>query len=346
MVSINATDLKKWVDTEYNPNVKGAKNISDVATSFSRISDQEKLKKFIAKIDDYSDYSKKFISLLEKGIIQQAINFLDYSKSKTVLIDIFARHSKDGTYDESYNADKGKAFKTGQIKYTKDGNIETHTLLLYKQDDNILAIDPSNAEFSSIVIGENSRLSICLSKDFKIYTPKGDTGFTKYSWRDCIDIAVKLAFNLNKYSPHIVLKEIHGFKFIDDNSLKNNIAIETITNQQSISGYFPEIVEENNIRAKQSSDIKECNLTSFYIKLIHQKNSVFEKELEKSIYIHQKQKNGYTTIDFLQDFICPKYSDHNSYIQNLENGVKAIGEAIDHVNSFTAENEISIILEQ
>ena len=320
-INHNNSALKEFVINKYNQTIQNTIKISDTISDLSKKSKHDQ---FLEKIKSYTEQSKDQITSIEKNIVTQAINYLDNTENKTVLVDLFVR-------------DKG----TGKIKFTKKNDIETHSVVLYKQDYNYLIIDPNNAEFSSVLIGAHDNIKICISKDFKIYVPKNSTGYELDSWRDCIDIAVKLAFNLNKCSQHIVLKEIKEFQFIDDNSLRKNIAIEVITNQQDISGQFPSILEEQNARAKQASSIKESHLTSLFIKLLHQKNSILEEKLENSIYTHQKK--NYINKEYLNTYISKKMVSHEAYISFLKDGVGIIENSINEIDGFNTEAEMKLI---
>ena len=106
------------------------------------------------------------------------------TKNKCVLFDIFAR-SSDGIIEK-----EGKKLKT-------------HTVVLFKQKDKIILIDPSNSEFSQhITLGLNKVLLgehniAAYDKKLQIYTPNGETGTEPNQYRDCTDIAVKIALGFN-----------------------------------------------------------------------------------------------------------------------------------------------------
>ncbi|MEY3197499.1 MAG: hypothetical protein RLZZ59_870 [Pseudomonadota bacterium] len=100
--------------------------------------------------------------------IREAIQFLQKTQQKTVLVDIFAR------------------MEEGQIVTEKDGSPEIHTIVLCKQLDNgtqqILIIDPSNSSFSKhlkfnedLIFAETGQIDqmeiLAPSKTVKIYSP-------------------------------------------------------------------------------------------------------------------------------------------------------------------------------
>jgi hypothetical protein len=171
---------------------------------------------------------------LEEEIITKAIQHLNLITTSTVLVDIFER-------------DKGET-----INLDAQDHPVTHTIVLYKGQTTIQVIDPSNFIYSSHVSNtylNNSltaqRLPIIESKHkvTQIYTPNKTTGigprFDQY--RDCTDIAVKLAFGFNK-TP------------IDDfNNIKGHTVVVRVSNNDDIDTTIiePKIAS----RIKQTSSI-------------------------------------------------------------------------------------------
>ena len=108
-----------------------------------------------------------------------------------VVVDIFAREQ-------------------GKIKTTQTGLPETHTVVLWKKiEQEIVLIDPNNTRFSQHIKEAyykltNTDISILNIENGVIYsTNSKPTGYSKYSEetvkpRDCIDIAVKIAFEINE----------------------------------------------------------------------------------------------------------------------------------------------------
>ena len=128
---------------------------------------------------------------------------------------------------------------------------------MYEQEDKYLVIDPSNTEFSTILVGAHEKIKVCFNKKIQLYKPDGDIGSTPEKWRDCIDIAVKLAFNLEKNSQKIELERIEGFEYINSNSLKDNFSIQEVTNNPDIYRKIPYEIKHCSFRVKQSSNIIE-----------------------------------------------------------------------------------------
>lgn len=220
---------------------------------------------------------------LEIDLMKQSIQCLKDSSEKTVLVDIFARHV---TNEKSEN---------GLIKLTK-GVPETHTIVLHKIDENnIFLVDPSNYYFSSHIVnmmkeGLDIKIHVPNQKGYKIYSPisSDDTGPHNKLWRDCIDIAVKLAFGFNKYG-------LNQENIIEDKTVKQ------LTNNPKISDsiFYSEIFP---VREKQKSDIKKVELLNEILEI---KNEEYKKEKINKYNILQSE------IKVLQD-------NYDTEMQNLE----------------------------
>jgi len=196
---------------------------------------------------------------LEVKLIQQAISQLLDRADKTILVDIFAREN-------------------GAVKVLKDYIPETHTVVLYKnpakeEKHEIWVIDPSNFLFSSHLFNLNGIVKhellskiTTLHKGLQIYTPiKDNTGPYPDQYRDCIDIAEKLAFGLNKIKAST----------IDIKDIKNHDVIKMISNEPDIDG---DIIFKNiPVRIKQASDIKQV-----------EKFNNIEKVMSKNIQMTKK----------------------------------------------------------
>lgn len=226
---------------------------------------------------------------LEVKLIQDAITSLKTSEQKTALIDIFARTDK-----EDINID------------IKTGIPETHTVVLYKNSENeVVIIDPSNSNFSRhIALNTNNELIdgtvriIAPEKEIKIYSPasKDKIGPNPDQYRDCIDIAVKLAFGLNKREGKI-----------DPIKLAELPVIQEITNQTVINETF----EQNSgvVRIRQAS---EDNVRYFSKKLIDKFNQQLKIVLQykKAVDTITEKEN----IEKLEDNIMQR--NINALLQN------------------------------
>lgn len=248
---------------------------------------------------------------LEIDLLNKAIKYLlDDTNRKTVVVDILAQES-------------------GELKI-KNGNIETHAILLYKnptttttnietktddlKNDNqsvtnnlheIVVIDPSNSSYSAhlsnltranITHTNFSQIST-VKKSIQIYTipNSAKTGSIFNQYRDCIDIAVKLGFGFNQTEPSMYV-DTQNIK-----QIKNLDVVKMITNQPKIDNNIidPELVN----RIKQTS----------YYKTIEVFNA-----LENTI--KQNLSRVLTKSDTEHDTI---YNNHRQILQN-ENANKVI----------------------
>lgn len=69
---------------------------------------------------------------IERLIIQTAKDYLSWENKNVIVIDLFARE------------------KNYQIKII-DEEVQTHSVVLYKQENYYIVIDPNNSEFSTIL---------------------------------------------------------------------------------------------------------------------------------------------------------------------------------------------------
>lgn len=177
-------------------------------------------------------------------VMQKALDYLlgDVSK-KTVLVDILAR-------------------KDGEIKLTSDGYPEIHNVLLYKkpkadvsQKHEIIVIDPSNFQFSSHLSNQDMSAQVhhdllskitTFTKTTQIYMAQGPTGTNPKEYRDCIDIATKLAFGFNKEE---IDTQINDIKSLTASKVVQNIS-NSVLIDKNIGG------EKQSVRVKQASDHK------------------------------------------------------------------------------------------
>ncbi|MES2215466.1 MAG: hypothetical protein V4485_05600 [Pseudomonadota bacterium] len=205
------------------------------------------------EIQTYRDEAKKQLTQVEKTNVAEAIAHLNKGPGKTALVDVFVRD------------DAGKIDPT---------NPEIHTVLLFAQADvttgqsKYLVIDPSNSCFSHILAGGNDDIRVCFNKKFQIYKPFGAAGPNPDQWRDCIDIAVKLAFSIEvnaKLFPtmRIDVQELaSNIGEIDPTSLSASFAVREITNSKAMNDKLPKLVESYPVRVKQSSNVAEEKQTT------------------------------------------------------------------------------------
>lgn len=201
--------------------------------TLSNISQETKYKEFSSLIQ---------LTTLEQKVLTCALlHFQNIETVKTILIDLFPRGTKPN--------DKG------MINIPKDDEpVDTHTVVLYNTGKKILIIDPNNPQFSAHLANfkpEILEATYTPNNLYKIYSrPEGSkTGFASDKFRDCIDIAVKLAFGLNS--------DVSSYENLLD--LIKSQTVKFITNNFAIDG----ISSTNKpIRLKQASDFKDiivCN---------------------------------------------------------------------------------------
>ena len=279
--------------------------------------------------DTYKQDAQIMLTDFEKDIFTYAISILD--NNPTVLIDIFARHDKDGVYCEAHKM-SGRKYSKGEIKIDEEGSYETHTVVLYLQGEKYLVIDPSNSTFSTILVGVNDNIRVCFDPNLQIYKPQGKTGFNNDLWRDCIDIAVKIALGLNKETPIISVlpapKESQILEFINPKVIKDIHTIKEITNQKEQYTYLPKLLEGECVRAKQSSDIQERKLTTLYLKALNS-NSLSMKEQFDKIDAYETQK----LLDNLNRSKVKEYKEsHEEYIKNLQAYTSTLSDFISKID--------------
>ena len=318
-------DLIQEIGVKYNPSIKKeeAVPISDTISVFSK-STKDKAADALNKNDKFQELkakAKNQVTSTEQSVVTQAIDYLNESGRKTALVDLFARHTKDGQYKSGHKYE-GQKFISGHIKYTKDGTLETHTVVLYKQGSKYLVIDPSNAEFSAILVGAHNDIRVCFSKKFQVYQPienaeeEGLLGSKPNQWRDCIDIAVKLAFNLNRNEQLLELEQFNEAEVIKTDSLKNNISIEEISNNTETHKVLPGELDYYPLRTKQSSNIVEGKLYNTALKYLFNTYKALETKItEMNFFYIGKKFHTIREKYFLKDY---NSEDYGSAIKDLQ----------------------------
>ena len=318
-------DLIQEISIKYNPSIKKeeAVPISDTISVFSK-STKDKVADALSKSNQFLELkakAKNQVTPIEQSVVTQAVDYLNESGRKTALVDLFARHAKDGQYKSGHKYE-GQKFISGHIKYTKDGGLETHTVVLYKQDNKYLVVDPSNAEFSAILVGAHNDIRVCFSKKFQVYQPienaeeEGLLGSKPNQWRDCIDIAVKLAFNLNRNDQLIELEKFNEAEVIKTDSLKNNISIEEISNNPEMHKILPGELDFYPLRSKQSSNIIEEKLYNTVLKYLFNTYKVLETKItEMNFFYIGKKFHTIREKYFLKEYNPEEYG---SAIKNLQ----------------------------
>ena len=238
---------------------------------------------------------------LEKYLVQQAVNYLlGNEDNRVVLVDILER---------SIEVDK----------VTVEGEIaKIHTVVLYKNPSlegqhEVVVIDPSNFFFSSHLSNQDMFNSIKHENLSKITTKheqiqlylapdKSNIGALSEQWRNCIDIAVKLAFCIDKE----VHKKSKTLEFIDLNKItKEYDFVQMISNAPNIDKSIK--FKDISCRIKQASD---PNKIKQYFDI--------EKVFDKNIQI-LKEASSKTTDVHLQKLKEPYIKLYNQYSDNYFN---------------------------
>jgi len=189
----------------------------------------------ISGVTKYKPFCEKYIELTncEKTVIENAISYMFHTDKKTCMIDILPRELND---------------KTTGVGTINVKALDTHTVTLYNTGEKVLVIDPNNPMFSSHLNKYKGIETLCDTKpQYKVYSrpEESKTGYGPKLYRDCVDIAVKIAFVLNN----------SGNTYKDLNELMSSQAIKLVTN----SSIIDEMIFTNHdlIRQKQASNIEK-----------------------------------------------------------------------------------------
>lgn len=256
------TDTFKYADQEVtrfgiNAKLLSSLDIEKEGIKITRVDGTVASSKYQLK-----DAQKVIHHSLEKHLLQKAIDhLLGNEDCRTALIDVFARVKEE-------------------VKVPRGDHPETHTVVLYKNPlvedgHEITVIDPSNFLFSSHLLAldlgiKHDLLSkiTTIHKGLKIYKPLDDNiGPEHNQSRDCIDVAVKIAFGLSQHEWVTINLEEH---------IKNHPFIQSISSTDLDKTI---IVKTVPTRIKQASDI---NIVSKYHKV--------SKVLSKNFSIIKSQK--------------------------------------------------------
>lgn len=198
----------------------------------------------------------KLLHPLELEIFKNAVDkLLEVDGPRAVVIDIFDKNDT-----------------TGAIKLDGHNHPETHAVVLCKQIINgnvqIFVIDPSNSSFSKhldhpvlkalVSLGVRWVDVITSTKPIKIYSvPEGaETGPFPHQFRDCVDIAVKVANGLNVMyiPPEPTFPKITFAEKVEDGiSVWLLKIIQSVSNQLG-TAYVP-AHQDFPIRSRQSSNL-------------------------------------------------------------------------------------------
>lgn len=247
--------------------------------------------------------------------------FADVAR-KTVVVDILARENNT-------------------LQVLPSGKYEVHSVVLYKSDvvsadgkRDIFIIDPSNSKYSWHLANQEMQKIISAShpvqalvpfaKQLQIYKADGATGPAADQYRDCIDIAIKLAFGFNVSAEPLLISK-----------LKEHPVILAVTNSDDIDKYF-DVIKFHPIRVKQASDIrlveKFCLLEELMLNKtkalsqLYNENRLPQGILAPDIVIAKR-------LDILKNDVS---SDYSTFVQEiadfnteLSGGINSLLEGLD-----------------
>lgn len=281
-----------------------------------------------SKASSKSAKDEQDISLhpLEVLLIKEAVSHL--SSADNVLVDIFARESD------------------GKIKM-QESKLETHTIVLHKNSQKeVVVIDPSNSDFSKHLASNvnkmfisgalGSYVDILVSpKQLKIYEPasKDNIGPNFDQYRDCIDIAVKIAFGLKKIG------------MIDVKKIESLDIIQEVTNQKDVNEYLFFSNKESIARIRQASDENIKKIVNKLLIWIDNQTKSITKYLgdkvgveisENNIKLFQKQYVPGNYESGIKDFFR-SFEDNDAYFRVKIDDIKI--ELQGEIKSITEINE-------
>ncbi len=274
----------------------------------------------------------------EINILKKAIDYL--SDNRMVLVNIFARTSD------------------GKIK--SDGTLpEVHTVVLYKNEpdhagiSDIIVIDPSNSAFSSHLSKFNynkpndcswkiSTLPIEPQKILKIYEAPSEftkgTNFDQY--RNCTDIAVKIAFGLQTLPDvyEISVDNLPDFRFIRNLSNLDNVnphifyeKIQVLTKNggPKTCNYPTRIQQASDPKIVSMFDLLERTIDN-EVKVFRKYNLVEKALLELGLDL---DTNGHSTDESLNNYIInigTSTAGYQSQLEALQSCYRKCSEVIDN----------------
>ena len=186
-------------------------------------------------------------AIIEKGVVHpyegtlfiKTFNYFENTESAEVYVKNKSGYPNNVVLIDIFDRSKG---------FINEGINQTHTIVLWKKKDNeIILIDPSNIEYSKHLCERFKLTPLNPTKNI-IYGSEGkETGYSEYFQkepkpRDCIDIAVKIALELNEQQ-----------KLCDNlNEIDNNM-LQQISNQNTIAPHMI-LVKDISVRTLQSTN--------------------------------------------------------------------------------------------
>lgn len=266
---------------------------------------------------------------LEVFHIREAIEFCLKESKKTALIDIFARK------------------ENGEILLESNGVPEIHTIVLYIQNTTsnkqILIIDPSNSDFSKhvmfnsdIIFMEHAKIMpieiLTPPNTLKIYVPPAKvlTGPNPDQPRDCVDIAVKIAFGLNKHQG-----------LVDIRYLFSVTEIQEVTNQKEVNESLFFESTDSLARIRQASSDNTRKVVEHILRSMDKQIKATEErfeDIQKHLAIKQKNTLAFQESDesdqyetLVKKFLYAHKSTNSLYQEFVEQDSAKLGEICDEL---------------
>ena len=240
----------------------------------------------ISGVTKYKPFCEKYIELTncEKIVIENAISYMFNEDKKTCMIDILPRELND----------KNTGVGTINMK-----TLDVHTVVLYNTGDKVLVIDPNNPMFSSHLNKFKGLETLCdTNPQYKVYSrpEESKTGYNLELYRDCVDIAVKIAFvlnnsgntykNLNEILDSQVIKLITNNSLIDKTTFKIS---ELIRNKQSSD--FCKVIETNK-KMEKFSALEEFQ-KDLSLKMFNKKTELLQTEYSNELSVITKEHENF-----------------------------------------------------
>lgn len=299
------------------------------------------------KSDQYTVENAKsiFLSNIEAKLLNEAIDYLLVeSDRRTVAVDIFARGRGDSNL--------------GCIQI-KDGFLETHTVLLYKNPTvpgaklKIMVIDPNNFTYSSHLSNfnldsmnkhKNSVEFVTIHQSIQIYTPVGVPGPLPNQYRNCVDIVVKMLFDLdqlNEKNRALAKEEVD--LLVESRSdmikIRECQAIQNVSNSIDIDDAV--IASGLPVRIKQRSDLKEAQIFNDLERVINSKYDIIVKLTDRS------GKN--TEMAIYKSILANNQSDDNKLLRLLFEHNESCNERIktecDKLQQHSIQYDVALLAE-
>jgi hypothetical protein len=210
----------------------------------------------------------------------------------------------------------------------KGGKLQIHTIVLCRtsKEDEFLVVDPSKVSHSSHIVGTgiyDRGFTIIAPKISDIYIPEKDNvGPNPSQFRDCIDIAVKLAFGF----------EVQEGNAVNALSLSSNEVVLMVSNNPNLDTVALAVVSDVPVRVKQRSDLSLSEIFKKMQELLRQDldklkvvdkgkdfSAPYKKVLSDPENIDDKKMfaNLFSVHEFLRDYLSEDLNKREEELQGI-----------------------------